>query len=296
MARFGRMLTAMVTPFDRDGGFDPALAGKLAAWMVDQGHEGLVIAGTTGESPVLTDSEKVQLFEAVRTAVDVPVIAGTTGNDTAHDIALTKQAAELGVDGILALCPYYSRPSQAGIEAHLRAIAASTDLPVVLYDIPIRTGRKISHDVIVRLANEVPNIVGLKDAAANPGATARVVAETPDEFEVYSGDDAMTLPLLAVGAVGTISVAGHWTAHDQVEMLDRFAAGDVAGARAVNDRLLESWAFETGDDAPNPIPAKAMLRHLGVEVGECRLPLGPAPDWVNQRAAQVWANLEMSRG
>ncbi len=156
----------------------------------------------------------------------------------------------------------------------------------MLYDIPIRTGRKINHDVIVRLANEVPNIVGLKDAAANPGATARVVAETPDEFEVYSGDDAMTLPLLAVGAVGTISVAGHWTAHDQVEMLDRFAAGDVAGARAVNDRLLESWAFETGDDAPNPIPAKAMLRHLGVEVGECRLPLGPAPDWVNQRAAR----------
>jgi 4-hydroxy-tetrahydrodipicolinate synthase len=296
MARFGRMLTAMVTPFDGNGGFDPALAAKLATWMVDEGHEGLVIAGTTGESPVLTDTEKTQLFEAVRHAVDVPIIAGTTGSDTAHDIALTRQAAAIGVDAILALCPYYSRPSQAGIEAHLRAIAAATDLPVVLYDIPVRTGRKISHDVIVRLATEVPNIVGLKYAAGNPGATARVVAETPDDFEVYSGDDAMTLPLLAVGAVGAISVAGHWTARDQVEMFDRWEAGDAAGARAVHDRLLESWAFETGDEAPNPIPAKAMLRHLGVEVGECRLPLGRAPDWVSQRAADVWSRLEAARG
>jgi len=296
MARFGRMLSAMVTPFARDGDFDPSLAAKLASWMVDEGHEGLVVAGTTGESPVLSDTEKVQLFQAVREAVDVPIIAGTTGFDTAHDIALTQRAAEVGVDAILALCPYYSRPSQAGIEAHLRAIAASTDLPVVLYDIPVRTGRKIAHDVIVRLADEVPNIVALKDAAGSPAATARVVAETSDDFEVYSGDDAFTLPLLAIGAVGTISVAGHWTSRDQVEMFDRWEAGDVAGARAVNARLLESWAFETGDDAPNPIPAKAMLRHLGVEVGECRLPLGPAPEWVSSRAAEVWANLEAARG
>lgn len=296
MARFGRMLTAMVTPFDGDGGVDPALAAKLATWMVEQGHEGLVVAGTTGESPVLTDDEKVTLIEAVVSAVDVPVVAGTTGYDTRHDIELTKRASDLGVAGILALCPYYSRPSQAGIEGHLRAIAESTDKPILIYDIPVRTGRKVSHDVLVRLAKEVPNIVGLKDAAANPGATAHVIAETPDDFEVYSGDDAMTLPLLAVGAVGTISVAGHWTARDQVEMFDLWEAGDIAGARRVHDRLLESWAYETGDDAPNPLPAKAMLRHLGLEVGDCRQPMGPSPDWLDARAAQVWERLEAARG
>lgn len=296
MARFGRLLTAMVTPFTDDGGFDPALVTKLASWMVEQGNEGLVVAGTTGESPTLTDDEKLALFDTVVRSVDVPVVAGTTGSDTAHDVELTKRAAELGVSGILALCPYYSRPSQAGIEAHLRAIAESTELPVILYDIPIRTGRKISHDVLVRLAHEVPNIVAVKDAAGNPAATAHLVAETPDDFELYSGDDAFTLPLLAVGAVGTISVAGHWTARDQVEMFDRWERGDIAGARAINDRLLESWAYETGDEAPNPQPSKAMLRHLGVDVGHCRSPLGPDPDWLERRAAEVWSRLEAARG
>ncbi|MGB0111783.1 MAG: 4-hydroxy-tetrahydrodipicolinate synthase, partial [Ilumatobacteraceae bacterium] len=197
MARFGRVLTAMVTPFDDAGELDLDAAVTLAKWLVDQGNEGLVVCGTTGESPTLSIDEKLALFEAVVNAVTVPVIAGTTGSNTRHDIGLTEEAGHLGVAGILGVCPYYNRPSQAGIETHFRAIASSTDLPLVLYDIPARTGRKIDSATIVRLANDVPNIVALKDAAGNPGATAAVVANTPSDFEVYSGDDSMTLPLMA---------------------------------------------------------------------------------------------------
>jgi 4-hydroxy-tetrahydrodipicolinate synthase len=296
MARFGRVLTAMVTPFDDHGALDLDAAVKLARWLVDQGNEGLVVAGTTGESPVLSIDEKLGLFEAVVGAVTVPVIAGTTGSNTMHDIGLTDEAEKLGVAGILAVCPYYSRPSQAGIEAHMRAIAECTDLPVVLYDIPARTGRKIDSELIVRLATEVPNIVGLKDAAANPGRTAAVIHEAPDDFEVYSGDDPMTLPLMAVGAVGAIGVATHWCAPDHVEMFDAWERGDAAAARRINARQLESYAFETGDVTPNPIPAKAMLRMLGHAVGQARLPMGVAPDGLEQVAENVYERLVAARG
>ena len=296
MPRFGRILSAMVTPFDAAGAVDYDVAKQLAKHLVAEGNDGLVVCGTTGESPTLTDDEKLGLFAAVVEAVDVPVIAGTVGYDTAHSIELSQRAAKLGVHAILSLCPFYSRPSQAGIEAHLRAVADGCDLPQIVYDIPIRTGRKVSSEVLVRLAHEVPNIVGVKDAAANPAATARVIAETPDDFEYYSGDDAMTLPFLAVGAVGVIGVATHWTAPDHVEMFDAWERGDATGARAANARMLESFGFETGDEAPNPIPTKAMMRSLGWNVGQCRLPLGDAPDWVDVRAREVWANLVAARG
>lgn len=296
MPRFGRVLTAMVTPFDDQGALDLDAAVSLARWLVEQGNEGLVVSGTTGESPVLTIDEKLALFEAVVEAVDVPVVAGTTGSNTRHDIGLTVEAEKLGVHGILAVCPYYSRPSQAGIEAHMRAIADNTSLPVVLYDIPKRTGRAIDSEVIVRLANDVPNIVALKDAAGNPGATAVVVQNTPDDFEVYSGDDPMTLPLLAVGGVGAIGVATHWCAPDHVEMFDAWERGDVAAAQAINARQLESYAFETSDDTPNPIPSKAMLRTLGHAVGEARLPMGPGPDGLEDLAAAVYGRLVAARG
>ncbi len=291
MGRFGSVITAMATPFDADGELDLDAAQALATWLVANGNDGLVVAGTTGEAPVLTDGERVDLFRAVRQAVDVPVIAGAGTNDTLHSIEMCRAAAEIGVDGVLIVTPYYNRPGQAGIEAHVRAVAGATDLPVVVYDIPVRSGRKISTEVLVRLATEVPTVVGLKDAAGNPGETARVIAEAPDDFEVYSGDDAMTLPLLAVGAVGVIGVATHWTGPEHAEMLAAFAAGDVAGARAINARLLASFAFETGDDAPNPIPTKAMLRTLGLEVGQCRLPMGDAPPGLEDRARAVWADL-----
>jgi 4-hydroxy-tetrahydrodipicolinate synthase len=296
MPHFGRILSAMVTPFGEGGDIDLDVTARLARHLVAEGHEGLVVCGTTGEAPTLSDDEKLAMFAAVVEAVDVPVIAGTVGYDTRHSIELTKRAADVGVHGILSLCPFYSRPSQAGIEAHFRAIADACDLPQVIYDIPKRTGRKVDTEVLVRLAHDVPNIVAVKDAAGNPAETAALLAQVPDSFEVYSGDDAMTLPLLAVGAAGTIGVATHWTGPDHVELFDAWERGDVATARAVNRRMLESFAFETGDLAPNPIPTKAMLRTRGWEVGECRPPLGPAPDWVEPRAREVWANLEAARG
>jgi 4-hydroxy-tetrahydrodipicolinate synthase len=295
MARFGRVLTAMVTPFDDDLALDVDGAVELARWLQSEGNEGLVLAGTTGESPTLSDDEKLQLWEAVAGAVTIPVIAGSTGNNTAHDVELTVEASKRDVAGILALCPYYSRPSQAGIEAHLRAIAASTDLPVVVYDIPVRTGRKVNTDVLVRLSIDVPNLLAVKDAAGNPAETSRLVAAAPESFEVYSGDDALTLPLIAVGAVGVISVAGHWAAPDLVELFDAWDGGDTTSARRVNARLLESYAFETGDEAPNPVPSKAMLRHLGQPAGSCRPPLGPDPDWLGSRAADVYDRLVAGR-
>ena len=296
MPHFGRILSALVTPFDAAGAVDHDVAQRLAKHLVAQGHEGLVVCGTTGESPTLSDDEKLGMFAAVVEAVDVPVIAGTVGYNTAHSIELSRQASKLGVHGILSLCPFYSRPSQAGIEAHFRAVAEACDLPQIIYDIPIRTGRKVASDVLIRLAHEVPNIVGVKDAAGSPGESARVIAETPEDFEYYSGDDGLTLALLAVGAVGVIGVATHWTGPEHVEMFDAWERGDVAGARAANARMLESFAFETGDLAPNPVPTKAMLRTLGWNVGECRLPVGDAPDWVEPRAREVWLNLEAARG
>ena len=185
---------------------------------------------------------------------------------------------------------------QSGLAAHFRAIAATTDLPVLLYDIPKRTGRKIDTSTLIELGKDVPNIVGVKDAAADPGQTAIVIDETPADFEVYSGDDPMTLPLLAVGAVGAIGVATHWCAPDHVAMFDAWDAGDAAGARAHNARQLESYRFESSDTIPNPLPAKAMLRTLGHAVGEARLPMGPAPAELENRAREVYDRLVSSRG
>ena len=296
MARFGRVLTAMVTPFDDAGELNIDAAVSLAKWLVEQGNEGLVVCGTTGEAPTLSIDEKLSLFEAVVDAVPVPVVAGTTGSNTRHDIGLTEEAGRLGVAGILGVCPYYNRPSQAGIETHFRAIAESTDLPIVLYDIPIRTGRKISSGTLVRLATDVPNIVALTDAAKDPGATAAVRAHAPADFEVYSGDDSMTLPLMAVGAVGAIGVVTHWCAPDHVAMFDAWAREDIVATQRINARQLESFEFSTSDDAPNPVPSKAMLRTLGHDVGECRSPMGPTPHGLEDAARDVYARLVAARG
>ena len=291
MARFGAVITAMVTPFDGEGALDLDVAVQLARWLADHGSDGLVVAGTTGEGSTLTDDEKLDLWRAVAEAVTIPVIANTGSNDTAHSVHLTRQAAGLGAAGVLAVTPYYNRPSQTGLEAHFRAVAEATELPVLLYDIPVRSGRKISHEVMVRLAQEVPNMAGVKDAAADVGATARLIAAVPDSFEVYSGNDDHTLALLALGAVGVVGVATHWIGLEMAEMIAAACKGDLAHAREINGRLLESFLFETGDAAPNPIPAKAMMRTLGVPVGECRLPMGPAPAGLEDRAREVYAHL-----
>ena len=222
----------------------------------------------------------------------MPILLGTGSNDTAYGVTATRRAADLGVDGVLVVTPYYNRPSQQGLEAHFRAVAAATELPVVLYDIPVRTGRKISTELLVRLVHEVPNIVALKDAAGDPAETARLVAACPDDFEVYSGDDPLTLPLLAIGAVGVISVASHWVGRQLGEMVAAYEKGDVDdGASHQRRPRAPPTTSRRGDDAPNPIPTKAMLRVLGLHVGQCRLPLGPAPDGLEDRARSVLESL-----
>lgn len=291
MARFGAVVTAMVTPFAEDGSLDIGAAADVARWLADHGSDGLVVAGTTGEGPVLTDPEKLDLWRAVAEAVTVPVIANTGSNDTAHSVEMTRQAAGCGVAGVLVVTPYYNRPSQVGIEAHIRAAAAATDLPLLVYDIPVRTGRKVAHEVLVRLAREVPNVVGVKDATSDLAAAARLAAAVPSSFEVYSGNDDQTLGLLAVGAVGVISVASNWAGPQFAEMIAAFGKGDTMGARELNAGLLESFVFESSDAAPNPVPAKAAMRALGHRVGECRLPLGPAPAGLDERARALVATL-----
>jgi len=291
MARFGAVVTAMVTPFAPDGSVDLDAAVALARWLVDHGSDGLVVAGTTGEASVLDDAEKLDLFRAVAEAVTVPVVANTGSNDTAHTVELTARAASCGVAAILAVTPYYNRPGQAGIAAHLRAVAAACDLPLFVYDIPVRTGRRIAPETYRRLVADTPTFVGMKDATGDPAGTARLLDLLPAGFEVYSGDDSLTLPLLAVGAVGVIGVATHWAGEVFAEMIRAYREGRPAEARDANRRLLASYAFETGDAAPNPIPAKAMMRVLGHPVGQCRLPLGPAPDGLESEARKVLENL-----
>lgn len=289
--RLGTVLTAMVTPFDDDGGLDLDRAGDLARWLVAGGNDGVVVAGTTGEAPTLTTEEHLELVAAVREALpDHVVIAGTGSNDTAHAIRTTTAAADLGVDAILSVTPYYNRPSQAGLVDHFTRIAACTDLPVLLYDIPGRTGRKLATETMLRLF-ELDNIVGVKDAAGNPGETARLLSMAPEGTLVYSGDDAQTLPLLAVGAVGTIGVATHWIGAEVGEVIAAFRSGDVAGAARLNARLIPSYDYETGDDAPNPVPTKVLLGLLGQGVGACRPPMGPVPPDLEDRARAVLAGL-----
>ena len=291
MSRFGSVITAMVTPFSADGELDHEGAAELARWLVAQGNDALVLSGTTGEAACLTDEEQIALWRTVRSAVDVPLIAGSGTNDTRHAAELTSAAADAGMDAVLIVTPYYNRPSQAGIEAHFRYVCAATELPVIVYDIPVRTGRKIGSDLILRMANEIPNVVGLKDAAGDPGATARLIADAPDGFEVFSGDDPLTLSLLAVGAVGVIGVATHWAAPVMAQMISAFQAGDIVRAQQLNARMIESYEFETGDLNPNPVPTKAMLRAIGQPAGPCRPPMGFGPDDLEERALAVHRRL-----
>lgn len=295
MAIFGEVLTAMITPFDENGDVNVDEAIRLAQWLQANGNDGLVLTGTTGESSTLTDDEKMMLWEAVSAAVTIPVVAGTGSNDTLHSVNLTRQASTLGVAGILAVCPYYNRPSQAGIAAHISAMATATTLPVIVYDIPVRTGRKINTTTLLSLAADNANIRGVKDAAGNPAETAVLMSRAPQGFELYSGDDGLTLAFLAYGGVGVIGVATHWSGTDHKEMITAFKKGDIAAAIAINHRLVESFSFETGDEAPNPLPTKAMMQLLGFNVGPARLPMGAPPEFVFEKAKIVLDNLNRAR-
>ncbi len=288
--RFGAVVTAMVTPFDEAGVLDVDGAATLARWLTGHGSDALVVAGTTGEGPVLSDDECAELWRAVAQAVTVPVIAGTGTNDTRHSIERTRLATEAGVDAALVVTPYYNRPSQKGLFDHFKAVAESTELPVMIYDIPIRSGRKLAHDTLLELSR-LPHIVGVKDAAGDVPASARLVAEAPSSFEMYCGDDVFTLPMLAIGEVGVVSVAAHWAGEGMAEMIAAFAKGDVDGARALNGRLLESFAFESTEAFPNPLPAKAACRALGLPAGQARLPMGTAPPELDGQARAMLARL-----
>jgi 4-hydroxy-tetrahydrodipicolinate synthase len=295
-ARFGAVVTAMVTPFDDRGALDLPGAVALARWLVAHGSDGLVVGGSTGEGTALEDTEKADLFRAVAEAVEVPVLAGTGTADTRHSIALGELAAEAGVDGVLVVTPYYSRPPQEGLFQHFSAVARATDLPVLLYDIPVRSGRQIDHDTILRLAREVPNIVGVKSATGDVAGIARLVADAPEGFEVYSGDDALTLPVVAVGGVGVISVIGHWAGVELGKLIADLVRGDLEGAQKRNARLQESYDFLSTERYPNPLPAKAACRVLGLPSGQCRLPLGAAGPELDEEAAGILARLEGGRG
>lgn len=288
MALFGHVVTAMVTPFAANGEVDYAKAAALAKRLIDQGNDGLVIAGTTGESPTLSDEEKIRLFRAVKEAVGDrgKVIAGTGTYDTAHSIHLSKEAHRAGADGLLLVNPYYNRPSQDGLYAHFRAVAESTPLPVMLYNIPGRTGVNCLPETIARLA-EIPNIVAVKEAAGSLDQVSEIRTKTPDHFLIYSGDDSLTLPKLAVGAVGVVSVAGNLMARPIQEMIGAFFAGRAAEALRLHRRL---WPlFKVLFITTNPVPVKCAMRLAGFDCGSVRLPL---VDATPKEEAQIRGVLE----
>ena len=294
--RFGRVLTAMVTPFEFDGSLDLKMAATLARYLVDHGSDALVVAGSTGEGTSLSEDEKLALFAAVASAVDVPVLAGSTSADTRRSVELTARVADVGVAGVLATTPAYARPSQAGIAAHLGRIAESTALPVMIYDVPSRTGRKIAATTLIDLVRGYENVVALKDASADLPGAAHVKAVLGDALDLYSGDDALTLPFMAIGAVGVVSVAAHWAGDVFAAMVRAAQAGDWLEARRLNEVLAESCAFESSEAYPNPVPTKAAMRALGLAVGDCRLPHSAADEEIDARAARVLAALAASRG
>ncbi|MDQ0973842.1 4-hydroxy-tetrahydrodipicolinate synthase [Neobacillus niacini] len=274
---FGQVLTAMVTPFDQHGEIDYHAARTLVNFLIDNGTDGLVVAGTTGESPTLTTEEKISLFKFVVevAAGRVPVIAGTGSNNTRASISLTKQAEEAGVDGIMLVAPYYNKPSQEGLFQHFKAIAEATSLPVMLYNIPGRCAVNISVETIVRLS-EINNIVAVKEASGNLDAMAEIINHTPDTFTLYSGDDGLTLPVLAIGGAGVVSVASHVIGNQMQEMVTLFKNGRVQEAAVLHRSLLP--IMKALFMAPNPTPVKAALNMQGVQVGDVRLPMIPLND------------------
>lgn len=273
--RFGAVVTAMVTPFHDDHSLDLPAAQSLAAHLLDHGSESIVVAGSTGESPTLSFKEKTELFRAVVEAAKGKgkVLCGTGTYSTDETIELTRAAGEAGADGLLVVTPYYNKPPQRGLVAHFKAVAATTELPMIVYNIPGRTGTRIEHDTLLQLA-EVENIVGVKDSTGDFQGVSRIVSEAPADFEVYSGDDWATFGYLCLGAVGVVSVASHLVGHRIRQMADLVGTGDIPAARKIHEELtpLFNALFITS----NPIPVKTALALVGRPVGPPRLPLVPA--------------------
>jgi len=274
MMNFGQVLTAMVTPFDQNGEIDYHATKTLVNYLIDNGSDGLVVAGTTGESPTLSTEEKVALFKFVVETVAgrVPVIAGTGSNNTKASISLTKLTEEAGVDGIMLVTPYYNKPSQEGLYQHFKAIAESTSLPVMLYNVPGRTVTNLAPETVIRLAS-IPNIVAVKEASGNLDAMAEIIEKTPSDFSLYSGDDGLTLPVLSIGGAGIISVASHIIGNEMQEMIRKFKSGNLQEAATDHRRLLPLMKALFAQ--PSPAPVKAALNLKGIHVGGLRLPLIP---------------------
>lgn len=273
--RFGAVVTAMVTPFHEDHSLDLDAARSLAAHLYERGTESIVVAGSTGESPTLTHKEKLELFRAV---IEVApgrgkVLCGTGTYDTAETLELSREAEELGADGLLLVTPYYNKPPQRGLLAHFSQVANAVSIPVVAYNIPGRTGIRIEHDTLLQMT-EVPNIVGVKDSTGDFQAISRLISEAPPDFEVYSGDDWATFGYLCLGAVGVVSVAAHLVGGRIKQLCDLIEAGDIPAARKIHEELtpLFNALFITS----NPIPVKTALEMVGHPVGPPRLPLVPA--------------------
>ena len=275
MAAWGRVLTAMVTPFHDTGDVDEGGVARLVDYLLENGSDGLVVSGTTGESPTLSAEEKLRLFQLVKDAARGrgAVVAGTGGNSTAESIALTQEAAQRGVDGILLVTPYYNKPSQEGLYRHFRSVAESVDLPVMLYNVPPRTSVNMEADTVLRLGRDVSNIVAVKEASGNLTQATDIIAGAPPGFRLYSGEDAVTLPLLALGGYGVVSVTSHIVGNDLQSMHQAFLAGNTTRAAQLHAKMMPIVKACFQPTTPSPAPVKAAVNMLGVPVGPVRLPL-----------------------
>jgi len=272
MKSFGRVLTAMVTPFDNNLEVDYKRTAELANYLATHGSDGIVVTGTTGESPTLTKEEKIKLWQVVKDTVGdkVSVIAGSGSNNTKDSIAMTKEAAKIGVDGVMLVGPYYNKPSQEGFYQHFKTIAESTDLPIIVYNVPGRTGTNILPETVVRLS-AIENIVAVKEASGNLEQVSQIVRSVPERITVYSGDDSLTLPILAIGGGGIISVASHVVGNKIKEMVEAYFSGEMKKATKLHLELFP--VFKGMFITSNPVPVKAALGMLGLPVGGPRLPL-----------------------
>ncbi len=283
---FGRVSTAMVTPFDHKGNIDFIKMTQLINYLIDNGSDSLVVAGTTGESPTLTKEEKVALFRHVVKVVDgrIPVVAGTGSNNTHASIELTKKAEEAGVDAIMLVAPYYNKPSQEGLYQHFKVIAGSTSLPVMLYNIPGRSSVNIAPETIIKLS-EIDNITAVKEASGDLDAMTEIISNTPEDFALYSGDDGLTLPILSIGGSGIVSVASHIIGNQMQEMVHQFVEGNIASAAKTHQKLLP--IMKGLFTSPSPTPVKTALQMKGMDVGSVRLPLIPLSEAERTKLSQL---------
>jgi 4-hydroxy-tetrahydrodipicolinate synthase len=288
---FGQVLTAMVTPFDQSGEIDFDATRSLINYLITNGSDGLVVAGTTGESPTLTHEEKLQLFQFVVAEVNgrVPVIAGTGSNNTMASIELTQEAEAIGVDAAMLVVPYYNKPSQEGMYQHFRTIAESTKLPIMLYNIPGRSAVNMESNTISRLS-QVENIVSVKDASGDLDHVTEIISKTSDDFSVYSGEDSLTLPTLAIGGSGIISVSAHVIGNEMQEMIRSYRKGEVRNAAAIHRHIMPLMNALFAQ--PSPTPVKEALNRIGVQVGSVRLPLTPLNDTEKTALHQLLAQYE----